>query len=539
MSHSVRADPPEDDVARGSDSSSASRAMGSDRFPRPSRGLRAGVRGRVSRLPLRLRLVAGFLAAMLVLLTAAGAFVYWRVEYALDRGLDTELNQATTTITPLVDKTGHVASPDPADATGTSWQVLDGTGAITDSGGPVPATPMVTARDLERVGTGTLTKDIGDFLPAVDEPYRVHLTALEPTSGASGANQSARVYLLVGVRRDHRDEALRELLLQLAVAGLGALVIAAVVGDLLARAALRPVERFRRRAQDIAGGANGLRLEVPVGRDDEVTRLGHTLNEMLAALERSLDHERRFVNDASHELRTPLTLLKSRIQLARRRPRNAEEHERILDELAVDVARLADLAEQLLALGSAAQGTEGAAEVNRVVSAVVERRRLARPDQAHQITLELATPSAHALIEPLALERIVTNLVENAFTHGEPPVHVRVARAPSAPALTRNNSPLPATGQDWIVVQVEDSGPGMPPDLLAQATDRFTRSPEARTRPGAGLGLSLVEQSVTAAGGEVRLCYQGVHTHHGRPVPAPCNHEQSMTVSVILPSTPG
>ena len=85
--------------------------------------------------------------------------------------------------------------------------------------------------------------------------------------------------------------------------------VASLVGDQLARLALRPVERYRRRAAEIAAGSSHLRLEVPDERDDEVTRLGHTLNEMLAALDESLERERQFVGDASHELRTPLTLL--------------------------------------------------------------------------------------------------------------------------------------------------------------------------------------------------------------------------------------
>ncbi len=73
---------------------------------------------RVSRLSLRVRLVAGFSVAMLVLLIGAGAFVYWRVEYALDRGLDSELKQATSVIVPLIGADGTVSSPEAADATG-------------------------------------------------------------------------------------------------------------------------------------------------------------------------------------------------------------------------------------------------------------------------------------------------------------------------------------------------------------------------------------------------------------------------------------
>jgi signal transduction histidine kinase len=477
----------------------------------------------VNRLPLRVRLVAGFVVAMLVLLAAAGAFVYWRVEYALDRGLDTELNQAAAVITPRVDPSGHVTSPEAAEATGAGWQIVDDTGRVLDSGGTAPTTPFVTTAELEQARSGAFTRDIGKLLPAADKPYRVQVTALEP-----GGN-----YLVVGVRRDHRDEALRELLLQLTLAGLGALAIAAVVGDVLARAALRPVERYRQRAEEIAGGADGLRLDVPRGRDDEVTRLGDTLNDMLAALERSLEHERRFVNDASHELRTPLTLLKSRIQLARRRPRTTEEHEAVLDELAVDIARLADLAEQLLALGAEDGTPPGEADVNRVITAMLERRRISQPERFHQLTVDLPATQTHAAITPHALERTLTNLIDNALMHGTPPADIRVRTVQSTVSGERRTV---VTEPGWTLVEIRDAGPGMPPDLLALATERFTRSAEARARPGAGLGLAIVDQVMRHTGGELRLCYNGIHSSHGRShLDVRCNHSAAMTATLILP----
>lgn len=464
--------------------------------------------GVLANLPLRTRLVAGFVVAMLVLLAVAGGFVYWRVEYALDRGLDTELARATTTISPLVGEDGRVATPGSADATGTTWQVLDAQAHVLDSGGGAPSAPMVGPAVLADVGGGPLVTELGDLLPVADRPYRLHVTALtEPPR-----------YLLVGLRRDHRDEALRELVVQMLLAGLGALLVASLVGDLLARAALRPVERYRRRAAEIAGGAGGLRLDVP-DRDDEVTRLGHTLNEMLAALERSLEHERRFVNDASHELRTPLTLLQSRLQLARRRSRDAAEHEAILDELAVDVRRLVDLTDQLLAIGGRGQGVAGECDATRVVGALVEQRRLALPDHAHDLVVDLPAAPAPVAVDAVALERVATNLLDNATRHGAPPVQLR----------------LGAEGP-WVRLEVSDAGPGIGPDLLATATGRFTRSAEARSRPGSGLGLALVEQLVVAAGGELRLCHDGTHWSAGQPAPVPCDHDDAMTVTVLLPA---
>ena len=465
----------------------------------------------MSRWPLRLRLVAGFAAAMLVLLTAAGAFVYWRVEYALDRGIDTELARAAATVGPLVAADGTI---DPAtdaataEATGVVWQVVDGSGTVTDRGASAPPRPMVPAGVVGGVAASdeVRTVDVGSFLPVADAPYRVRVTPLD-----------AGPVLLVAVRRDHRDEALRELVLQLALAGLAALVVASLVGDLLARAALHPVERYRRRAAEIAAGTTGLRLDVPPGRDDEVTRLGHTLNEMLDALEEAVGRERQFLDDASHELRTPLTLLTSRIQLARRRPRTVPEHEVVLDELAVDVARLADLADQLLTLGSGV-GDDAECDATAVVAGLVERRRLAGPGHASELVVELPAGAVPVAVAPYVLERVVTNLLDNAVRHGEPPVGLRVRRADA-----------------HAVVEVNDAGPGIAPELLPEATRRFARSAEARSRPGAGLGLAIVEQVVVAAGGELRLCHGGSHHAVGVPSGLPCQHGATMTVTVLLP----
>ncbi|GAA3826790.1 sensor histidine kinase [Nocardioides panacisoli] len=464
----------------------------------------------MSRLPLRFRLVAGFVAAMLVLLSCAGTFVYWRVQYALDRQLDTELTQATATLAPLVRNDGGVSDTEAADATGAAWQVLDSDGEVLDRGGKAPFDPLITTGRLS--DTSSVTLDTGSLLPGSHDPYRLRIT---PFGGGDG--QAA--YLVVGLRRDHRDEALRELLVQLVLAGTGSLLIAALVGDVLARLALRPVERYRRRAAEITAGAGGLRLEVPPGRNDEVTRLGHTLNDMLAALEEALDRERRFIDDASHELRTPLTLLKSRIQLARRRERDIEQHEQVLDELFVDVTRLIDLAEQLLEVGAARRPAGGSTDVGNVVSAVIQRRRLARPEQVSELTAELPVTPVHAAIDEHGLQRIVTNLVENAFVHGTPPVRVVVAE------------------QDgYVAVRVSDAGPGIPGDLLGRATARFTRAPDARARPGSGLGLALVEQLVSEAGGELRLCHDGQHATWGTPAPLECGHGPEMTATVLVPA---
>ena len=420
----------------------------------------------MSHWPIRVRLVAGFSAAMLVLLTASAVFVYWRVEYALDRGLDGDLQRATTALEQVTGPDGTITDgdDDAVTATGAVYQVLDGQGEVIAHGPSAGAEPIVDPRGVDHAET----VDVGRFLPFSDRPLRAEVT---PTQ-----IDGRPAYLVVAVRREHRDEALRELLVQLGISVVGSLLVASAVGYLLARSALMPVEAYRRQAEAIASGATGVRLDVPDSRDDEVVRLGNTLNEMLAALERALEAERHFVDDASHELRTPLTVLKSRVQSAQRRTRTVEEHEEILAELLVDVERLARLAEQLLEL---------------------------RPELTDDV-----------------LDRITANLVANAHLHGRPPVKVDLQRV-----------------GDWQVLTVEDDGPGMDAEMLDRATDRFARADDARARPGSGLGLAIVRSLTESAGGQLRLCSHGEHRRFGTHVDLPCRHDpERMTATVYLPA---
>jgi two-component system OmpR family sensor kinase len=320
-------------------------------------------------------------------------------------------------------------------------------------------------------------------------------------------------WLVVAVRRSHRDEALRELLAQLTIAGFGSLLIAGLVGDMFARSALRPVERYRARAAEITAGGQGLRLEVPTDRNDEVTRLGHTLNEMLDAQEAALEREQHFVEDASHELRTPLTLLKARIQLARSRPRSVGDYEAALDELRHDVERLVTLSNQLLEQGDPAEQNAASTDLALIAQQVIQSR------DAWQDVVRLHAPTnVEVAADAHTLERIITNLLDNALLHGAAPVDVEI----------RNDG-------GWALLSVTDSGSGMVPETLSHATRRFARAPEARSRPGSGLGLALVEQLVSGAGGQLRLCSKGHHQVHGVSGGPLCEHDARMRVLVLLP----
>jgi signal transduction histidine kinase len=444
---------------------------------------------------------------MLVVYLAAAAFVYWRVEYALDRSLDGELGSAAASLTAILP--AHQADVDRAARTaGVTWQVLDRQARQLQGGGAMGHRRLVGTRTIagaHAAGPNGLTVDIGGFIPRRGPALRLRVVELRDDQ-----------FLVVGVRRDHRDEALRELLGQLAIAGLGALAVTSVVGDRLAHAALKPVERYRQRAAEIASGAIGVRLDVPDRRDDEVTRLGRTLNEMLDAQERLTEQERRFVEEASHELRTPLTLMTSRIQLARRRSRSTAALEEALDELAVDAARLTDLAQQLLEVGGAASAIRGECDLASTIRQAAVRREIDA-----SVT---GVDRVDVAVSALAAERIADNIIGNAVIHGAAPIDVAVDLA------------IDASGSTWGRLRVTDRGSGLDAATLRVATARFARADEARSRPGSGLGLSVVKALVVAAGGELRMCFGGHHERWGKSVSVACEHGPEMTVTILLPT---
>ena len=178
--------------------------------------------------------------------------------------------------------------------------------------------------------------------------------------------------VVVGEPLAQRERALGALHALLAIGGPIALLIASVVGYILAAAALRPVERMRRHAAAVTAAGTSERLPVPPG-NDEIGRLGRTLNEMLARLEVAFKRERAFVSDASHELRTPLAILRTELELALRGEHTKRELEDALSSAAEEAERLSSLAEDLLVIARSDQGRLPVHPEELVAGEVLER----------------------------------------------------------------------------------------------------------------------------------------------------------------------
>lgn len=458
------------------------------RWGRPTRAARRVWSGFLPRARIVTRIVLAVVVAMTTVLALAGAVVVWRVGYALDRQVDQELGVYARAAA-LDVREGRAPAPGGPRLLA---QVYDERGTLLSSTRGT-ASALLPAARVRSADDRPQLLDLGRLVPPPSStPYRVRFQRLD-TSGSP-------VVLVTAIDRDHRDEALRELVLQLVVAGLGAVVAAAGVGWGAARAALGPVERFRA-AAEAADGTDGVQLPVDHGRDDELTRLGDTLNALLERLEAGRQRERQILADASHELRTPLALLSAEVEWARLRPRTQDEIDEVLASLGEQVGRLAALADALLRLEDA-RGPSGRSlddvDVAELLGSVEQTHRATADADGRRIVVDVAPDLGPVHADRGWLEVAVGNLVANALRHGAGTVHVRAL------------SMLGPLGARRLVLEVRDDGPGIPAELGGRAFDRFTRAETSRTAPGHGLGLAIVDAVVRRHGGETSLVPGGV-----------------------------
>ena len=225
-------------------------------------------------------------------------------------------------------------------------ELLSSSGGVLDSTAPSGATSLLSPSELDRARHEAIF---------FDRPSSPDWTSRRGSLRCPSSEGSSKLVLIVGATRENRAETLRSLRNAFLIGGPLALILASLAGYGLAGAALRPIEAMRRRAADISATSLDDRLPVPPTQD-EVSRLGETLNAMLARIGDGLARERRFVADASHELRTPLALLKTELELALRRARTTEELESAIRAAAEDTERLSRIADDLLLLARAEQG---------------------------------------------------------------------------------------------------------------------------------------------------------------------------------------
>jgi two-component system, OmpR family, sensor kinase len=412
----------------------------------------------LNRLSLRLRLTLAFAGAAAVLLAAIGTFVVLRVQAGLDGELDHALRLRAAELAESTRDLSRVNAI--IDAAGQPAQVLDASGRV------LASVRVPGGRPLVRVHLAAARR--GEVIYESHERTRL-LARPAPGNRIVAVATSMRA-------REKTLETLRGVLL----IGLPiALLLASAAGYAVAAGALRPVERMRRHAAGISQATPGARLPLPAA-EDELHRLGETLNDMLARLGAAAQQEREFVSTASHELRTPLAILKAEIEVALHPEATPDEWHFALVSAGEETDRLARLAEDLLLI---ARGEEGAstAEHEEIALHDLVRRVAGRFDLKLDVAID---PDLRVCAQPLALERALTNLIDNARRYGAEPVEI-----------------VTHARDEWVELHVIDHGKGFASEYLPRAFQRFSR-PAGATRGGAGLGLALVEAVAHAHGGE-------------------------------------
>jgi signal transduction histidine kinase len=432
-------------------------------------------------LSLRARLMIIGLAGVGIALIMGGLAFFGALTYSVDRTLD---NEALTTAQEVAAMISRDGLPNPIPVSGAQVvQVVDAHQRVI--GGSATAdrlTPLLRPNELATALRGEAVVLDGVRL-GMTGPLRVRAFQAGPAAAPANIIVGLPYGDVLATRR-----ALRNALLITFPLLLGALAIIAwrVIGW-----TLRPVEQLRAGAEQISRTrrisrpAGGERLPVPPAAD-EIRALAITLNEMLDRLAEANERQRAFVADAAHELRSPLASIQTQLEVAQR----LGEGGTLPADLLLDVKRLSGLVEDLLLLARADADTRPPAHL----APAAARDLVADVTKAYsdaRVPVEVNCNDAMVImVDAEELRRALGNLVDNAVRHARTRVEV-----------------AGQVDHEQAVISVSDDGPGIPPQDRERVFERFTRLDDARERSsgGAGLGLAIVRELLTRAGGTVAL----------------------------------
>lgn len=273
-----------------------------------------------------------------------------------------------------------------------------------------------------------------------------------------------------------------------------ALLVAICGGYFLVRRALRPVEEIAQKAEQIT--QHNISQRLPVARTgDELERLSISLNLMIGRLEDAIQNSKRFVADASHELRTPLTVLRGELENLAQDPRWDAAARDTLGSMLEEVERLTHIVEGLVALSRLDAGdakTEWVPfDLAELAATTADQMSLLAEDKGVSMACNAAA-GIRVKGDRARIKQVVVNLLDNAIKYTGTGGSIQLT-------VTRQNG--------HAILDVGDSGIGIPASDLPHIFERFFRVDKARSRDlgGSGLGLAIVKSICAAHGGQVKV----------------------------------
>ncbi|MFE0131877.1 sensor histidine kinase [Streptomyces sp. NPDC059037] len=449
----------------------------------------------------RARATLGASLVVAVALVAAGAAVLLSLRFSLIGEAEADADSAARRVASQITPGIAYDKLDLPEAEDNPVQIVDADGRL-----------VAASEDLERIsGTGTAAVRPEQASPAPggddDDDDDSAEEALEPgepsddkkfTDGSATVDGETEDYrfaevevsvekkgdltVYAGGSLESQQSAMSTALTSLLIGFPLLLAVIAAVTWLVTRRALRPVDAIRSEMAAITASEDLARRVPEPDTHDEVARLARTTNETLAALQASVERQRRFVADASHELRSPIASLRTQLEVGAAHPELLD-----VDGAVEDTVRLQELAADLLLLARLDAGEKPGA--TRVDLAALAREELS---QRARDRVEVRTDLSGAEVAGSRgqLARVLGNLVNNAQRHAR--THVTVAtRAEGA----------------WAVLAVSDDGAGVPESEREHVFERFVRLDDARTRDdgGAGLGLAIARDVAERHGGTLTV----------------------------------
>ncbi len=354
------------------------------------------------------------------------------------------------------------------DTPGATVQCINSNGQVVAraQGGALPVTSDDVSRAEGRVDTA--------FIRTTHTSSGAEIRMITVPVPGGGAVQLAR-------STSENENVLNSLKIRYLVLVAVVTALAAAAGWVIARRTTRPVLALTDVTERIAADG-GLDTEVPTSGGDEVGRLARSFAGMLDALRRSRDQQHRLVQDAGHELRTPLTSLRANVDTLRRHPEmSGIQRDELLADLDSELRELTTMTNELVELaGEAGRDDERTSfDLAELTRRSVERTRRR---SGRDVTFD-ASP-APMIGQARQISRLVDNLLDNAAKFSPPGTPIDVAVHPG-------------------LLAVRDHGPGIADTDLPHLFERFYRATAARSTPGSGLGLSIVEDIAIRHGAAV------------------------------------